>query len=59
MTVITVWVLVIAGHSTTPKYYGNIDNIATKEECIRLMDVMEKRTRHQGAFCMEAKKVKP
>ena len=59
MTTISVWVLVIASSSTAPKYFGNIDNISTKEECVRLVNVMEKHTRHQGIFCMEVKKVKP
>jgi hypothetical protein len=55
MSTISVWVLVIAS-SANPSYKGHIDNIATKEECLRLVDVVELRTRHQGVFCMEVRK---
>lgn len=58
MTTIAVWVLVIAS-ADTPKYHGQIDNIATKEECLRVASVMEKHVHHYGTFCMEVRKVKP
>lgn len=56
MNTITVWVLMLV--TDTGIYRGHIDNIATREECVRLHDVTVKHARHTGSYCMEARKVK-
>lgn len=56
MTTITVWVLMLV--TDVGVYKGHIDNIATREECVRLHKVATKYARHEGAVCMEVRKVK-
>jgi len=56
MTAITVWVLMLV--TDTGIYKGHIDNIATREECVRLHKVVTKHARHDGSFCMETRKAK-
>jgi hypothetical protein len=56
MTTISVWVLLFV--TGTGAYQGQIDNIATREECERLYEIASKHVRHAGTFCMEVRKAK-
>lgn len=57
--IISVWVLAISLYGKG--YVGNIDNIATKEECERLKQSLtqmsNRSTTYEQSICIEVKKV--
>jgi predicted DNA-binding helix-hairpin-helix protein len=55
MTTVSVWILVI--HISGKAYVGHIDNIATQDECLRVMKVLKADYQiYDRSYCMEVKK---